>query len=131
MMSWNHMYDLCIIGAGVVGCALAREMSRFQLRILLLERGEDVGSGATKANTGIVHGAYSSPAGSLRAALCAAGNRRFEGLDGELHFGFRRTGALVLAFSAAEEAGLHALCDNGRANGDAKARNDDRDGNKA
>ena len=112
------MYDLCIIGAGVVGCALAREMSRFQLRVLLLERGDDVGCGATKANTGLVHGAYSSPAGTLKAALCAAGNRMYASLDAQLHFGYRRTGALVLAFSAQQEAGLRALHDNGRAVGE-------------
>jgi glycerol-3-phosphate dehydrogenase len=112
------MYDLCIIGAGVVGCALAREMSRYRLRVLLLERGDDVGSGATKANTGIVHGAYSSPAGTLRAALCAVGNRMYASLDAQLHFGYRRTGALVLAFSAQQETGLRALLDNGQANGD-------------
>ncbi len=102
----------------MVGCALAREMSRFQLRVLLLERGDDVGCGATKANTGLVHGAYSSPAGSLKAALCAAGNGRYASLDAELHFGFRRTGALVLAFSPRQEAGLRALFDNGRAVGE-------------
>jgi glycerol-3-phosphate dehydrogenase len=112
------MYDLCIIGAGVVGCALAREMSRFRLRVLLLERSDDVGTGATKANTGLVHGAYSSPAGSLKAALCAAGNRLYAALDAQLHFGYRRTGALVLAFSPQQEAGLRALYDNGRAAGD-------------
>ncbi len=112
------MYDLCIIGAGVVGCALAREMSRFQVRILLAERSDDVGAGATKANTGLVHGAYSSPPGTLKAALCAAGNRLYAALDAQLHFGFRRTGALVLAFSAPQEARLRALCDNGRAAGD-------------
>jgi glycerol-3-phosphate dehydrogenase len=111
-------YDVCIIGAGVVGCAVARELSRFRLRILLVERSDDVGTGATKANSGIVHGAYSSPRGTLKAALCSAGNRMYRRLDEELHFGFRKTGALVLAFSREQERSLQALYENGLAAGD-------------
>ncbi len=106
--------DIGIIGAGVVGCAIARELARFRLRVLLLERGDDVGAGATKANSGIVHGAYSSPYGTRKAALCAAGNRMYGRLDGELHFGYRLTGALVLAFSRPEAEGLRRLYENGR-----------------
>jgi glycerol-3-phosphate dehydrogenase len=112
------MYDLCIVGAGVVGCALARELSRFQVKVLLLERSDDVGTGATKANSGIVHGAYSSPRGTLRASLCAAGNRLYPRLDRDLHFGYRRTGALVLAFSREQVAKLRELRENGQAMGE-------------
>ena len=112
-------WDVCIVGAGIVGCALARELARYRLRIVLVERSDDVGSGATKANSGIVHGAYSSPHGTIKAAMCAAGARMVPRLDGELAFGYRRTGALVLAFSPAERQELAALEANGRANGDA------------
>ena len=79
-----------------------RELARYRLRIVLVERSDDVGSGATKANSGIVHGAYSSPHGTLKATMCAAGARMVPRLDGELAFGYRRTGALVLAFSPPE-----------------------------
>lgn len=118
-MSDAGPWDVCIIGAGVVGCAVARELSRFRLRVVLLDRSDDVGSGATKANSGIVHGAYSSPHGTLKASLCAAGARMVPRLDRELAFGYRRTGALVLAFSAREQQELQALLANGQANGDA------------
>jgi glycerol-3-phosphate dehydrogenase len=117
-MSVDAPWDVCIVGGGVCGCAVARELSRFRLRILLLERGDDVANGATKANSGIVHGAYSSPHGTLKAALCAAGNRMYPRLDRELGFGFRRTGALVVAFSEAEHRTLRELAGNGAANGD-------------
>ena len=117
-MSPARSWDVCIVGAGVVGCAVARELSRFRLRVLVLERGDDVGNGATKANSGIVHGAYSSPHGTLKAALCAAGSRMYPRLDRELAFGYRRTGALVIAFSTREERDLRDLAANGHANGD-------------
>ena len=117
-MTPSDPWDVCIVGAGIVGCALARELSRYRLRIVLVERSDDVGSGATKANSGIVHGAYSSPHGTLKASLCAAGARMYARLDAELAFGYRRTGALVLAFSPAERRELAALEANGRSGGD-------------
>ena len=110
-------YDLCIIGAGVVGLNIAREMSHYQLRICVLEKEEDVGRGCTKANSGIVHGGYSDTPGTLKAELCVAGNHLYEQLDGELHFGYRRTGSLVLAFADEEQATLRHLLDQGRKNG--------------
>ncbi len=118
-MTATDPWDVCIVGAGIVGCALARELSRYRVRVALVERSDDVGSGATKANSGIVHGAYSSPHGTLKASLCAAGARMYPRLEEELAFGYRRTGALVLAFSAEDDRELQALEANGRANGDA------------
>lgn len=110
-------YDLCIIGAGVVGLNIAREMSRYNLRICVIEKEEDVGRGCTKANSGIVHGGYSDEPGTLKAKLCVAGNQLYEQLDKELHFGYRRTGSVVLAFSDAEAPTLQKLLDYGRQNG--------------
>ncbi len=107
------MYDVCIIGAGVVGCAIARELSKHRLRIILLEKAEDVTQGASKANSGIVHGGYSAKHGTLKGELCAEGNRGFGALDQELHFGFRRNGALVLAFGEEDEQAIAALYENG------------------
>lgn len=111
------MYDVCIIGAGVVGTAIARELSRYRLRVALVERAEDVTQGASKANSGIVHGGYAAKHGTLKAELCAEGNRRFEGLQSELHFGYRRTGSLVVGFDEQDDATIQALYENGRLNG--------------
>ena len=109
-------YDLCIIGAGVVGLNIAREMSRYRLRICVLEKEEDVGRGCTKANSGIVHGGYSDEPGTLKAELCVAGNHLYAQLESELHFGYRQTGSLVLAFSDAEVPTLQKLLAYGRQN---------------
>ncbi len=111
------MYDVCIVGAGVVGCAIARELSRYELRTIVLDRAGDVSQGASKANSGIVHGGYAAPHGSLKAELCAEGNRRFSQLEDELHFGFRRSGALVLGFTEEDRAAIESLYANGIANG--------------
>lgn len=111
------MYDVCIIGAGVVGTAIARELSQYRLRTILLEKAEDVTQGASKANSGIVHGGYSAKHGTLKGDLSAEGNRRFAALEQELHFGFRRTGSLVLAFDREDELAIEALYENGMENG--------------
>jgi glycerol-3-phosphate dehydrogenase len=109
--------DILIIGAGVVGCALARQLSRYKLDILLLEGADDVGTGATRANSGIVHGGYTAKAGTLKGDLCIRGNRMFDRLDQELQFGFKRTGSLVLAFNSEDMHTLEGLLENGRKNG--------------
>lgn len=113
----NKPYDVCIIGAGVVGLNIAREMSRYRLDICVLDKADDVGRGCTKANSGIVHGGYSDAPGSLKAELCVAGNRLYAELEKELHFGYRRTGSLVLGFSAADLAVLEKLLVQGETNG--------------
>ena len=112
-----HEADVCVIGAGVVGCAIARELSRFRLKILLLERSADVVGGATRANSGIVHGGYSATQGTVKAELSPRGNRMFAALDADLHFGYREAGSLVLAFDPSERRILGAMADNGRRNG--------------
>ena len=81
------MYDVCIIGAGVVGANIARELSRYQLNICVLDREDDVSCGCSKANSGIVHGGYSDAPGSLKAELCVAGNRLYAELEKE--FGYK------------------------------------------
>lgn len=113
----NKIYDVCIIGAGVVGLNIAREISRYRLDACVLERSDDVGRGCTKANSGIVHGGYSDEPGSLKAELCVAGNRLYAELDSELHFGYRRTGSWVLAFADEELAILQRLKEQGEKNG--------------
>lgn len=89
------MYDTVIIGAGVVGCAIARELSRFRLKACVVERGEDVCCGTSKANSAIVHAGYDAPNGTLKAKLNVEGNAMMEDLATALDFPFKRNGSLV------------------------------------
>lgn len=107
------MYDVIIIGAGVVGTAIARELSKYDLKICLVEKEEDVSEGASKANSGIVHGGYAAKYGTLKGELCIKGNSMFSELNKELNFGFRRTGALVIGFNEEDKKRLEELYENG------------------
>lgn len=111
------MYDITIIGAGVIGCSIARALSRYELNILVLEKENDVSCGASKANSGIVHGGYDAKHGSLKGHFSRKGNRLFKALNEELNFGYEECGSLVLAFSEAEIKTLDGLIENGRKNG--------------
>ncbi|KLO23312.1 FAD-dependent oxidoreductase [Marinitoga sp. 1197] len=111
------MYDVTIIGAGVVGAAIARELSRYNLKILILEKSDDVSNGASKANSGIVHGGYASKHGTLKARLCFEGNRMYKQLNDELNFGYKKTGALVLGFNREDEFNINNLYENALKNG--------------
>ena len=73
-------YDICIIGAGCIGSAIARELSRYTLSILLLEAADDVSQGATKGNSGIVHAGYDDTPNTNRSKFCWKGNQMFEGM---------------------------------------------------
>lgn len=90
-------YDCIIIGAGTIGCSVARELAKYRLRILVLDEGDDVSEGASKANSGIIHGGYDAKYGTLKAKLSLRGNRMFRGLDTQLNFGYNEIGSLVLA----------------------------------
>ena len=107
------MYDIVIIGAGVVGAAIARELSRYELKICVLEKECDVATGASKANSGIVHGGYAAKQGTLKGQLCGIGNKMYKELDDKLHFGYRQTGALVIGFNEEDEKRIIALYENG------------------
>ena len=111
------MLDVLIIGGGVTGCAVARLLSRYALRVALVEAADDLAAGATKANSAIVHGGYAETHHKLKGRLCYQGRRRFAALDGELNFGFKAIGSLVLAFEEEQRAGLAALMENGEKNG--------------
>lgn len=111
------MYDVLIIGGGIIGCAIARELSRYTLKIALLEREPDLAMGATKANSAIVHGGYAEAHTKVKGRLCYKGRQQFAALDGDLHFGFRPIGSMVLAFEESQRSQLVALMDNGRRNG--------------
>ncbi len=111
-------YDVIIIGGGITGTAAARELSRYSSSVLLLEQARDISMGATRANSGIVHGGYSSPIGSLKAQLSLRGNRMYRQLSEELGFPYRQTGSYVLACSEEEQEVLQDLLENGRAMGE-------------
>ena len=110
-------YDVTIIGGGVTGAAVARELSRYQLKTCLVERTEDVCSGTSKANSAIVHAGYDAATGSIKAAMNVEGNRLMEELSKDLDFSFRRNGSLVLCFSEDDRPALQALYERGIANG--------------
>lgn len=107
------MYDVIIIGSGVVGAAIARELSKYNLKIVILEREEDVATGASKANSGIVHGGYAAKYGTLKGQLCGKGNKMYRKLEEELNFGYRQTGALVIGFNEGDEKKITELYENG------------------
>jgi len=108
---------IAVIGAGVVGSLIARELARYDAEILLFDREVEVGFGVTKANSGIIHAGFHDEPGTLRARFCILGNAIYSELAEELEFSFRRTGALVLAFNAEEEETLKRLWEQGEANG--------------
>ena len=121
------MYDLVIIGAGAVGCSIARELSKYQLNILVLEKSSDVAAGASKANSGIIHGGYDAKHGTLKSRLVVEGNKMWDQLNKELNFGFKRIGSLVLAFNEEERHILEKLLENGNKNGENSTRIIERD----
>lgn len=111
------MVDVVIIGAGVVGCSIARELSRYDLQIQVLERASDVCEGTSKANSGIVHAGFDAHPGTLKAKMNVAGNEKMEALSRELDFPFQRNGSLVLCFAEKDRNKLEKLLEQGIANG--------------
>ncbi len=109
--------DIAIIGAGVIGGMAARELSRYNLSVCLLEKENDVAMGATKANSGIIHGGYDPEPGTLKAKLNAEGVALLYEAARELNVQHRNNGSLVCAFSEAENEAVAALYERGLANG--------------
>ncbi len=110
-------YDVVILGAGVVGCALAMELSRFRLRILLLEEKFDVGEGTSKGNSAIIHTGFDASPGTLESRLVTRASRLWPDLARDLKIPLRKTGAVVLALDAEQEGILPALYEKALANG--------------
>ena len=111
------MEDVIVIGAGVVGSSVARELSRYNLNVTVLEAGSDVAEGASKANSAIVHAGFDAKPGTNKAKFNVLGNRMFEDVCRELRVPFRRNGSLVLAFGADEEKALAELKEKAAKNG--------------
>ena len=111
------MYDITVIGCGVVGASIARALSRRQAGVLVLERENDVAMGTTKANSAIVHAGYDPEPGTLMARLNVRGSAMMEDLCRRLSVGYRRVGSLVAAFTEEDRANLDVLYRRGLANG--------------
>lgn len=111
------MYDIAIIGCGVVGSNVAYELSKYNLKVIVLEKEIDVADGTTKANSGILHSGYDPEPGTLMAKLNVEGSNRVKELVKKLDVQYRECGSLVLAFNKDDEKVLEKLLDNGIKNG--------------
>ena len=111
------MYDVAIIGAGVIGSAIARELSRYQANICVIEKEEDVCNGTSKANSAIIHAGFDAKPGSLKAKLNVRGNELMDDLSKELDIPFKRNGSLVVCTKDQDRSGLDELMEKGLANG--------------
>ena len=111
------MWDVIIIGAGVSGCAIARELSRRNGKILVVEQAEDVCCGTSKANSAIVHAGFDAKVGTLMAKLNVQGSQAMEALSKELDFPYQRVGSLVVMLRPEDRPHLEQLYENGIANG--------------
>lgn len=101
------MLDCIVVGGGVIGCAVARELSRYKGKIVLLERTADICNGQSKANTAIVHGGYDAKPGTLKAKYNVMGNRLFPAVCAELDVPYQNNTSLVVSFSSSEEDHRH------------------------
>jgi glycerol-3-phosphate dehydrogenase len=113
----ENIYDVLIIGAGVVGSAVAREFSRYELHIAVLEKELDVCMETSGRNTGVLHGGFTYKLGSLKAQCCVEGNREFDRVAQELDVPFKRTGKVVVGFDEKDMQSLLKYKRNGEANG--------------
>ncbi|MGB0903932.1 MAG: NAD(P)/FAD-dependent oxidoreductase, partial [Mangrovicoccus sp.] len=116
-MPSNQLYDIAVIGAGVVGCAIARAFTLAGARVIVLEKAKEVLDGASKANSAILHTGFDAPEGSLELTCVQAGYRQYEAIRDRLNLPLDRCGALVLAWDEAQEARLPELMAQARANG--------------
>ena len=110
-------YDVAIIGAGVSGAMVARELSRYNIKVALVEKCSDMAMGTTKANSAIVHAGFDAAHGSLMAKMNLEGNLMMPQLAKDLDFAFKMNGSLVVCMSEEDLPKLHALYENGVKNG--------------
>ncbi len=113
----ESVFDVAVIGGGVVGCAVLRELARYRLRLLLLEKEADVAEGISKANSGVIHAGFNVPPGTLKARANVAGLKRIYALAEELGVPHRKTGKLVVALDPADLPRLDELKSQGDRNG--------------
>ena len=105
----NKNYDIIIIGGGVVGCSIARELSKYDLKIALLEKEVELAFGVSKSNSGIIHPGTQAKSDSLKGRLCVEGNKLIRKIAKELGIDFQEVGELIVAFSEKDIAKLKAI----------------------
>lgn len=111
------MFDFCIVGAGVIGCAIARELSKYDASVIVIDANSDVCMGASGANSGIVHAGYDCEIGSVKAKMNILGNSLYRKWAKELSVPLGETGSMVIATDSEELDQLKQLFDRGIANG--------------
>lgn len=111
------MYDVAIIGAGVIGCAIARELSRFKVNACVIEKADDVCCGTSKANSAIVHAGFDATPGTLKASLNVKGSQMMEALSKELDFPYKKNGSIVVRTKDQNPDALRKLLEKGIKNG--------------
>lgn len=109
--------DVVVIGAGITGCGIARELSKYNLRIVVVERGDDVSSGSSKCNNGCIHHGMDCKPGTLKTKLNILGNRRYSDWDRELHINLNRCGAIEIATKIEDMPKLYERFEKGLKNG--------------
>ncbi|RSC31869.1 FAD/NAD(P)-binding oxidoreductase [Agrobacterium sp. FDAARGOS_525] len=110
-------FDVAVIGAGVVGCAVARRFALAGAKVVVIEQGPDILSGASKANSAILHTGFDAPEGSLELELVKAGRAEYLSIHGRMGLSIVETGALVCAWNPGEAEKLQAIAEQGRRNG--------------
>ena len=116
-MMTNKEYDVCIIGAGAVGCAAAMQLSKYDLKICVLDKEEDVCSGTSKANSAIAHAGYDAVSGTIKAEMNVRGAELIKELSKTLDFPYIQNGSLVLCFDEKDIPKLNKLYERGIKNG--------------
>lgn len=116
-MTASGRFDVAVIGAGVVGTAIARQLARYRLRTALLERANDVGTGTSKANTAIVHTGFDTQPGSLESSLVRRGHELLSSYARTAGIALEETGAVLVAWDVAQAARLDEIVAKARANG--------------
>ena len=110
-------YDVIIIGSGVTGSAIARELSRYKLKIAVLDKASELPSGASRANSSMLHGGFDDEPGTVKSKFCVAGNKLWHKLKDELDVHLDECGSYVCAFNDKEVKHLEELLAQGKANG--------------
>ncbi len=110
-------YDVAIIGAGISGASIARELTKYKLSVCIIEKENDVSCGTSKANSGIIHAGYDPEPDTLMAPLNIRGCELYPTLAEELHFDFKPIGSLVVGFSEEDDVKLQTLLERGKKNG--------------
>lgn len=89
------LYEVCVIGAGAVGCAIARELSKYNLKVCVIEKNEDVGGDASKSNSAIIHTGFDASPGTLESEMVVSANPMYDKLCKDLDIPFKRIGAIM------------------------------------